>query len=147
MLKETVEKVRLLKPKGFLAHVFVMGDDVRVGYYVDGKVATYIVTDKVEALPLDEILDKKQEVLELDLSKVKLEPEEALKKGKEAASEHYPLEMSSRWIVILANSGKPTYTVTGVTMSLKSIVITIDAASGKVLSHSCEILAAFDPHS
>ncbi|MDP6293643.1 MAG: hypothetical protein QF486_06365 [Candidatus Woesearchaeota archaeon] len=147
MLKETVDKVKKLNPQGFLAHIFIMGDDVRVGYYVDGKVATYIVTDKIETMPLDEILDKKQEVKELDLSKVKLEPDEALKKGKEAASEHYPLEMSSKWIVILANSGNPSYTITGVTMSLKSIVITIDAGTGKVINHSCEVLAAFDPHS
>lgn len=134
---------RITHPKGVLANIFVMDGKMRVGYYQKDshKIITYVLGEKIQELPPDEILDTGKPIQQLDLAKVVVSPEKALSIAKNAAKEFK--EDILKWVTVL--QGNPAfYTLTGVTRSMKAVVVMVDAASGSVAHTSCETLAKVD---
>ncbi|MBI4144251.1 hypothetical protein HY486_03320 [Candidatus Woesearchaeota archaeon] len=146
MLKEAVdfvEKSSVFLNKGKLVHLIIIGSTVSIGYLDGKKIITYNIGTTVERMAEDDILDSGSPILELKCDEVHVEPVQARDIAKEVAKSSYPLECAEKWLVVLQNPGKPCYTITGITKSLKTISVKIDAF-GKVFEHSCEQLALFD---
>jgi len=136
----------------YLAHVFVMQDEANAGTYQIGyynsekdKMVTFIVTpDRIDITQEQDVMKAKQTIAELDVEKVKINIEDAIKKGKECREEHYKNEIVMKsFFIIQELDGEPVFNITYLTPSFKTINIKIHANDGKVVKHTIGVIAEF----
>jgi len=139
-------------PHYYLVHVFTTVDSEtvennlwQIGYYskdtdkivvFEGNDGLVFIHPPAEALKKDEYIQK------LDLEKLKVSRDEAIKTCNSAIKEHYPKELFSKAICLLQNLPEhgQIWNITIVTLALSVINVKIDAITSKVLKHTKENL-------
>jgi hypothetical protein len=134
-------------PSYFLVHVFTTKDSDnfddgtwQIGYYskeTDKIVVFENNNDAIIVHPPAEALKKEEYIQKLNLEKLKVSKEEAVKICNETVKEHYPKELFSKAICLLQNLPEfgNVWNITIVTLALSVINIKIDAISGSVVKH------------
>lgn len=133
---------KLKNKSAFLTACFLVveGGSWQFDFY-DSKsklVTSFEVSDVIKVSPADKVLrDKDSAISELELPKVKVGFDKALKLSQDFIAFHYPSDkFFTKTIVILQNfKGSVIWNFTFLTSTLKLINIKLDAVSGKVLSH------------
>jgi len=152
---ESVEKSAEFKKKKnlYLAHVFFMLDEpnkniVQVGYCTpEQKIVTFVIDGKKitaipEAMPYK---NPKAKIKKLEISKVKVELDEALGAAKELQEKKYAQHKPFKQIVILQNIDEgQVWNITFITQTFNTLNIKISAETGKVVRDELISLVDFD---
>ncbi len=127
-------------PEYRLAHAFSMhapgeGFAWQFGFY-SSKTKKLVVfkTAPVEKLPEDDAFNKGEEIEALDLTAVKLSPEEAERKAFGLKEEKFPAEQVTKVILVLQRLDRQVFNFTLVTMTFNILNVRVDAASGEIVS-------------
>ncbi|MBU0461538.1 MAG: hypothetical protein KJ574_03045 [Nanoarchaeota archaeon] len=130
--------------KAYLAHVFFMADDegyssFDVGYYMkeEDRLASFGVNGSIEFKGVSEAFKHPdQKIKKLDLSEVKITPEDALNKAKELQESQYKQSKPFKQIIILQHIDLgQLWNITYVTQNFKTLNIKIDAKTGEIKEH------------
>lgn len=135
----------------FLAHAFVMLDEAnkdtwQIGFYTKEteRMVTFVVSSTVTHTPEQEVLKSDGEIEKLDAAAVKLSVEDALLAAKKCYAENYGKEITfKQFFIIQTIDHAPTFNITYLTQSFKTVNIKINARDGKILKHSVQALAEF----
>jgi len=136
----------------FLANAFILLDDAyqavwQLSYYNQNNTLTpFLVKDEgIEISDESEIFKKDEtKVLELDISKIGLEYDQALDLAKECKDKKYKVEDISKTIIILQHLDiGQVYNFTFLTKTLKTINIKIDSNTGEILHEEVRSLMDF----
>jgi len=138
-----LKEFKLKNKEAFLYACFFVSDGSWQFDYFNPKnkfVTTFEVSDVVKVMPVDRASGDNKKILELDLSKVKVDFDNSLDIVNKFVASHYSDDnFFSKTIVILQNfDGKIIWNVTFLTSTLKLLNIKLDASSGEVLSHCIE---------
>ena len=136
-------------PKPFLAHFFNQLDanyrqsDWEIGFYnkEKDKIITFVVgVAGVVVKPEDEVFKKEEHhVKELEIEKVKVDLEEAIKTFKKCQEEKYPGQWPMKIFVILQELDEGiVWNLTSATKTFSALNIRINAVDGKIISDKCE---------
>jgi len=135
-------------PKPFLAHFFNQLDENykqgnwEVGFYDSerDKIITFVVGSVILVKPEDEVFKKEEhQVLELDIDKVKINLEEAIKIFKQCQEQKYPGQWPMKVFVILQELEEGiVWNLTSATKTFSALNIRINAVDGKIISDKCE---------
>ncbi len=135
----------------YLVHAFVMIDpkvkqDWQIGYYDKEKdnIVTFDVGKKIVQNPESEVFKKSGIVNKLDLNKVKVDFNKALKISENFVKKHYPAYAISKKIFILQNLEKLLWNITFISGSFETLNIKIDAVEGKVVFHNLTKIFSFE---
>jgi len=151
-LKKAVEKLESSdefkgwkkdNPKAFLTYGFFMvspdiKDEWQIGYYNPGSdmITAFAVSDTITRNPESEIFKDDSNVLELDLSKIKIPLDKAREIYKKLQKEKYGAHSSAREMIILQNLKiGQIYNVTCITNTYKTLNFKIDSETGEVKKH------------
>jgi len=121
----------------------------QLGFYhrSNDKMITFIVDKDEIKMEKEEDIFKKpgMEVKKVDIEKVKIPPNEILKKAEEFQKKKYPAELINKTIAILQNLEEygTIWNITYITHSLKTLNMKVNAENGKMISHSLESLMDF----
>jgi hypothetical protein len=127
----------------YLAHVFRMLDEAneklwQFGYYnKDDSITTFILDEnEISEIPEQEIFKKSKKKLgKLDMGKVKVSFEDALKKAEDVQNKKYKQHPIMKKIIILQTiDDGQVFNMTFVTQTFGTINIHIDSETGKVKS-------------
>tara|TARA_Y100000310_G_C20527862_1_gene736964 strand:+ start:307 stop:801 length:495 start_codon:yes stop_codon:yes gene_type:complete len=130
--------------KAFLTHFFCQIDkdlnkksSWEVGYYDHDKITVFVVNEKIEIKPEDDVFKKPNESVEkLELDKVKVSFEEAVKVFKEEFSKVFPeAQLGDGFLILQKYQNLLLWNFTLIDKRLKFLNLKIDAVSGKVSSH------------
>lgn len=139
----------------FIAHAFTMVEesmqqDWQIGYFDkdNGRITSFVFDREknIKALPESEIFkEENKKVHPLDLEKVKIDFEQALKTAEELQKTKYPTEKPAKKIVILQNleSGQ-VWNITYITHSLKTLNIKVDTEKGTILGDKLVSIIQFN---
>jgi hypothetical protein len=138
-------------PHNYLAHLFSLmdsdhKDDWQLGYYSKetDKITVFDnpVDGNVTMMPPQEAFKEKNYIEQLDISKVKVSKDQALKTVDKVVKENYNAESLSKMIMLLQNLPEhgQIWNITIVTTTFSVLNIKIDAATGDVIKHSKESL-------
>ncbi len=133
--------------ESFLAHGFIMGEnsDWQIGFFNPGteKILTFVISDNISMNPESEIMKKK--VDEIDISKIKVNMDEAFNITDDLQKEKYKQHPALKKFAILQNTDKnQIWNITYVTRTFKTINIQVDTESGKVISDQLVEIFRFD---
>jgi hypothetical protein len=140
------------EPHYYLVHVFTTVDSEmvdnglwQIGYYSKDTDKIVVFEDHDDLIfihPPTEALKKEGYIHKLDLEKLKISREDAIKICNDSIKENYPRELFSKAICLLQNLPEfgNVWNITIVTLALGVINIKIDASSGEVLKHTKENL-------
>jgi len=135
-------------PDCYLAHGFVMLDEAnkdqwQIGFYdpQTTKIKTFIVGKEIEQMQEQEIL-KQGDVLKLEISDVKINPEDAMKKAEECFNKHKQI-LLKKFFIVQKIDGKTVYNVTYFTQAFNTVNIKVDAGSGEIVEETEQKLATF----
>jgi hypothetical protein len=135
----------------YLVHAFLMIDPKvkqvwQIGYYnkKNDKIVTFDVGDEIFQNPESDVFKKEGVVNPLDLKKVKVDYNKALKIAEKFAKEHYPNYKIGKKILILQNLDKEVWNMTFVGISFETLNIKIDAKEGKIFYHNLSKIFSFD---
>ena len=136
----------------YLAHAFLMIDpqvkrEWQIGYYnkQKDKIVTFCVDKKITKNPEEDVFKKKGIVDKLDLSKVKVSYEKALKITEKFQKEKYSAHETEKKILILQNLEKQIWNITFISKAFATLNIKVDAEDGKIISHNLTKLFSFEP--
>jgi len=135
------------EPEYYLVHVFTTVDSEsfddgawQIGYYskdTDKIVVFENNNDAITMHPPAEALKKEEYIQKLDLAKLKVSKEDAIKTCNVTVKEQYPREIFSKAICLLQNLPEfgNVWNITIVTLALGVINVKIDASTGIVVKH------------
>ncbi|MBT7903250.1 hypothetical protein HN587_05285 [Candidatus Woesearchaeota archaeon] len=136
-----------------LAHIFFICDNPTlinydIGYYTadNNRMTTFLVSgDDIKINSDQEIFkDPTHPILELDLSKINLEFEEAIGLASALQQEKYSADLPMKKFVILQHIKQGlVWNVTFMTQSLKTLNIKIDAESKEIVEHKATSMMDF----
>lgn len=99
---------------------------------------------KVNMMPPDQIFKKEEDkVNELDLSKVKINYEDAINNANALLKEKYRNEEVNKQILILQQLDKLVWNITYVTAFFNMLNVRIDAITGEIISENFSSLMSF----
>jgi len=135
----------------YISYVFKMPDEMapdewQIGFYnKNDTITTFMVKDTVHMMPESKIFKKPGEnVLKLDINKIKIDPEKALQKAEELQQKKYETEPIIKRILLLQNlSVGQVYNITFLTRTFKTLNIKIDSKTGKIVKHELASLMEF----
>lgn len=135
-------------PECFLAHGFMMLDDAnkdqwQIGFFdpKTGKMKTFVVGKTIEHMEEQEIL-KQGELVKLELSNVKIGPDEAMEKAQECFNKYKQIPLK-KFFILQQVDGRTVYNVTFFTQAFNTVNIKIDAADGTTVEETEQKLATF----
>jgi len=139
--------------EAFLTHVFYMLDEankncVQIGYYnpKKDKITTFIIEGGciTKTLEAEVFKDEKTVMKALDLPKVKLEVDTAVKTAEKLQKDKYPSDSPIKKIAILQHLPiGQVWNITFVTATFKTLNIKVDSQFGKVVSDKLISIAEF----
>ncbi|MEM2131043.1 MAG: hypothetical protein QXR96_00835 [Candidatus Woesearchaeota archaeon] len=128
----------------YLSHAFIMIDkqvkkEWQLGYCnpENKNIVTFALSDiqKITINPETESLNNEKEILKLDLNKIKIKIEDALKKAENLQKEKYKANSPFKIIVLLQNLEiGQVWNITYVTNTFKTLNIKIDSETGQIIS-------------
>lgn len=141
--------------EAYLAHFFRMLDKEnehqwQIGFYdkKSDRITTFIVEgSEIKVLPQSEVFKREgAEIEELDIKKVKLDSNAALRKSQEFQREKYKGNDPMKAFFILQNIEDigTVYNITYVTAAFKTLNIKIDAGTGEIIKHKLHSLMDFN---
>lgn len=158
-LKDVLEKLGKSKTfqewqksnkKCYLSHVFIMlgeKEDCQVGYYnkEKDKITSFIIDEKIEVSQESDIFKKDRKIVEkLDIDKVKIDFEDAVKIANKFQRENYTKEIPIKKIIVLQNLEiGQVWNITYISNSFNTLNIKIDAKTGKIKNHEIVSLFSF----
>jgi hypothetical protein len=123
----------------YLVHIMVPENtsELEIGYYNPKK-------DKITVFKTNPIMKGKEEdvfkegktITELDMKKVKLNYDEAMKKAKEIMIKDYSAEDVNKKIILLQNISAIVWNITLICKSLNIINIRINAETGEIIRNN-----------
>ncbi|MBI2546631.1 hypothetical protein HYV81_05630 [Candidatus Woesearchaeota archaeon] len=130
----------------YLVHAFKLLDEAnksiwQIGYYdkETDTITTFVIEDgkELKIIPNLEIFkEEKAAIQKLDISKVKVNAQEAVDKAEAFLKEQYPGEVIVKTILILQSiEHGQVYNLSFITKSVSTINIKLAADSGQVLEH------------
>ncbi len=136
-------------PHYYLVHVFTLLTDSettgvwQIGYYSKDtdKIVVFEYNDDVVFVhPEAEALKKEEYIQPLDITKLKVSKEDAVKIYSTTLKENYPHELPSKTILLLQNLPEygQVWNITIVTLALSVINVKINATNGVVIKHTKE---------
>jgi len=135
----------------YLVHAFLMIDpsikeEWQIGYYSrkKDKIVTFVVNKEITKNPEEKVFKKSGMVKKLDMSKVKIPYEKALKTAEKFQKEHYKAHDTEKKIIILQNLEEQIWNLTFISKAFSTLNIKINAENGKVLSHNLTNLFSVD---
>jgi len=141
----------------FLAHVFYMIDEVnkdivQVGYYnkKTEKIVTFVMEKgKICTNPEEQVFKEQKTVINpIELSRVKINIEEALKIAEELRNEKYKDQLPIKRIAILQHLPLgQVWNITYVTQAFKTLNIKIDSKTKKIVSDKLVSIVELGPTS
>ena len=123
--------------------------DWQFGFYSKkkDKITTFIlIGDNIKIRPEEEVFKKNSmKVNEIDLDKVKITFDAAVKKAGEFQQKSFPKDRGIKTIAILQNIAKlgNIWNITYITEALNTLNMKIDASSGKVLENNLSSVFSF----
>jgi hypothetical protein len=138
--------------KSYLAHLFNLNDDLnkniwQIGFYnPNDTITTFILEGNDIKIVDDEKVFKKtkKKVHKLDVDKVNIDFDRALKIADEFQKNNYKGNDPSKVILILQNvADNIIYNITYITIAINILNIKIDACSGEIISHELNPLMQF----
>ena len=126
----------------YVVNYFFMGETETVDFYSKKtkKITSFVIGEKIERKE-DKIFQKKGEDLkELEVEKVKIEREEALKITKEIAEKTLRGENMTKTIAILQQQTTPLWNITYITANFNIMNVKIDAVTGEKLEEGVHSL-------
>ncbi len=124
----------------FLAHILLIDNKISFGYYDKSKKQMYVVEG--DNIVSSEILETGAKIEKLCYKKA-ISFEKATEIAEKILADGYPNEKATKAIAVLQQiKGKPAYSITFLTASIKTINIKIDAETGAVASHDMAALIA-----
>ncbi len=125
--------------QSYLVHGFIMVKEDKktawqIGYYDKAKdrVTSFFMEDQIKISPAAEVFKKQGTVKELDLDKIKINLDKALKIAEKEQKKHK--EVIAETIAIIQNLDIGTvWNITYLTRSLNAINSKINAINGKIL--------------
>jgi hypothetical protein len=136
----------------YLVHVFSTVDSEsvdnglwQIGYYSKDTDKIVVFEDNNDAVfehPPAEALKKDEYIRKLELEKLKISRDEAVKICNNTIKENYPRELFSKAICLLQNLPEfgNVWNITIVTLALGVINVKVDAINGLVVKHTKENL-------
>ncbi len=145
---EATEHFKEFKKKNqnyHLAHIFILKEkekeEWQIGYYLkkEDKVAVFELGDEIIARPAEEVFKKSGTIHELDMNKIKVSLEKALKATEDIKNEKCPAETITKKIIILQKlkleeEWKNVFNITYVTQCFNILNVKLDAETGDVKS-------------
>jgi DNA-directed RNA polymerase subunit M/transcription elongation factor TFIIS len=130
--------------KGYLSHFYCQLDteyqikgDCEIGFYDpdEDKIITFVVGEKIEKKPAEDVFKKEQKVEELKLDQVKTKMVEIIETFKKTKEEKYPKEiLLSGFLILQRYEGKTNWNISFATKSMQILNVKIDSADGSVIS-------------
>jgi hypothetical protein len=160
-IKEVVEKLennpefkewKKSHEKSYLAHLFKMIDDLnkdlwQVGYYnKDDTITTFIIApDEIKIVPEEKVFKKtKKKVKRLDLNKVNVDIDKALKIAEDFQKEKCKGNDPQKIIVVLQDiANNFIYNITYITIAVNLLNMKIDATNGNMINYELTPLMQF----
>ncbi len=137
----------------YLVHIFRMLDEPneniwQIGYYdaETDKITTFVSEkDSIRIIPEQEVFkEKKHQIKELDIEKVKIDFDDALNAAQELRKNEYPRETPLKTIVLLQNTKLgDVWNITFFTNSFKALNVKISSEDCKILEHELSSLMQF----
>ena len=129
----------------FYEHDFLK--DCQVGFYDKNKdsMNTFVISkDSVDINPEPEIFrEKKHEIKELDLEKIKVTTEQVLEKLNQLVKQKYKNEVVDKLFFILQNLDLgQVWNITTITKSFNTLNVKMDSESGKIIED--RLISIFD---
>ncbi len=124
-------------------------DDWQIGFYDKkrDKITTFVIEGNNIGIRQDEEIFKKEDtkVNEVQINKVKLTLDSALKRADEFQKKNFPGDGCIKTIAILQNISNlgSIWNITYITEKLNTLSMKIDAFNGKVLEHNISPLISF----
>ena len=137
--------------EAFLTHFFCQIDSDlnkksawEIGYYDHDKITVFVVNEKIEIKPEDDVFKKPNESVEkLDLDLVKISFEEAVKVFKEEFPKVFPeANLGDGFLILQKYQHQLFWNFTLIDKRLKFLNLKISAETGKVNSHQVVDLVA-----
>lgn len=151
---ESSDDFRNIDSEHYLVHIFRMIDtnnmqDCQVGYYLkkSDKITVFDYIDgKVKMMPPEEAFKEKNYIAPLELDKVTLGMDDALKISEEVVKKNYPAHLLSKAIVLLQKLPEfgQIWNITVITHTFQVINIKINAETATVIKHSMESLLGWN---
>ncbi|MCD4666728.1 hypothetical protein K8R47_02875 [archaeon] len=140
-LKSSKEFKKLPKEYFLCSCFLIIGKDWQFDFFSKktGKMISFIVNDEIKRQEDKPFSKDKSKIKILDLKKVKIKYEDALKK----AQSYYPKEIANKEIIILQSSSEPIWNVTLITNTLNVINVKSSAVTGKLVSKTRESVLRF----
>jgi hypothetical protein len=138
--------------KSYLVHIFKLVDDSnkniwQIGYYnKDSTITSFVLEEsKIKIIPEEEIFqEKRKKVKKLDLGKVKLDIDEALKIAEDFQKKEYKGSDPQKIMLILQNiDGKILYNITYITANFNALNMKIDVSDGSITFHDLSPFVRF----
>ena len=126
----------------YLVNYFFMGNTETIDFYSKKtkKITSFVISDTIE-MKEDAVFQKEGEDLEeLEIEKVKIEREEALKKATERREKKLPEEQITKTIAILQQQKHPIWNITYVTSNFNMFNVKIDARNGEIIEEKMHSL-------
>jgi hypothetical protein len=154
MVEASKEHGKFMKssPDSFLAHAFTMKEDEgfeswQLGYYSPkkNKITVFELDESVTVMPESDIFKKEEtEVKALDISRIKLDVDEAIEAALKVNKENYPQVLSNKQILIIQNIDVgQVWNITFISPGMDVLNIKIASDTGKVVSHNLSRLFEF----
>ncbi len=138
--------------KSYLANVFAMTgkEDIsewHIGYYKEDseRIVTFVVGDKITQTPESEVFRESGKVSPLEISKVKIDINDALDSAVKFQNQKYPGNSPLKRIILLQNSGEHhVYNITFVTQTFKTLNIKVSSSDGRIVSDKIHSIFDFN---
>jgi hypothetical protein len=135
----------------YLVHLFNMYDNQvegvwQVGYSNrDSKVTTFIIGEKISIIPDEEVFqEKKKQIKELNLDKIKIDLDEALDKAEEFQKKNYDGNTPLKILVVVQNiADNLLYNITYITRAFNTLNMKIDAFNNNMINHEITPMLQF----
>lgn len=138
-------------PDYYLVHAFLMIDPKvkqawQIGYYSKEKdrIITFDVGKEILQNPEAEVFKKEGIVNALNVDKIKLWGDKALKTAEKFAKEHYTNYKIQKRILILQNLDKTLWNITFISNTFETLNIKVSAINGMVEFHNLAKIFSFD---
>ena len=136
-LKKNVEFKKFQRDENdyYLVHALVPEDSNRTEFgFFNAKKNKIIVfkTNPVEKMPEDDAFKEGKTITKIDINKIKINYEEAIKKTQEILRKDHAQEVIKKKIIILQHIQEPVWNITSICVSLNIINIRINAETGEI---------------
>ncbi|NQV08845.1 hypothetical protein HQ529_03270 [Candidatus Woesearchaeota archaeon] len=130
----------------YITHLFAMLEEKiewQIGYYnkKHDMITSFIIGDDVTISDESEVFKKdKKAVEELDINKVKIDFDKAVKTADKFQKEKYPTETPMKKIIILQSIDGQIWNMTYVSRNFNTLNMRIDSETGEMKSHELSSL-------